>query len=130
MTKTKRKLFSRFWNIKDTSLLQTSANSWLKLQYLPYIFCWFGLNIFIWARSQNKFLQLIFITFESTSRNQPVLVLYEETWSWPNSGLNQWSLGWEADSLSTRPLIFSVQEGKWFQITTTVILQTETHEKA
>jgi hypothetical protein len=45
-----------------------------------------GLNIFILARLRNKFLQLILITFESASWNQPVLVSYEETYGRDPSG--------------------------------------------
>jgi hypothetical protein len=63
----------------------------------------FGLNIFILAQLWNNFLQLIFITSECASWNQPVLVSYEETWSWPEKGSNPWSLDWEADTLTTRP---------------------------
>ena len=40
----------------------------------------FSLNLFIFAQLRSKFSQLIYITLQFASWNQPVLVLYEESW--------------------------------------------------
>jgi hypothetical protein len=72
----------------------------------------FGKTIFIQARLWNKFLQLILFSFESASWNQPVLVSYEETSSWPDQGSNPWSLGWEADTLTTRLAIERITDNR------------------
>jgi hypothetical protein len=39
--------------------------------------------------------------YECVSLNQPVLVSYEETWSWTDMDWNPWLLGWEADTSNT-----------------------------
>ena len=80
--KKNKKILMHFCQVYSSIEQTTKSDKCMNQEYFIMINSIFSLTLIMW----NKF-KIVWITHESTSWNQPVLVSYEESWSWPYVGL-------------------------------------------